>query len=313
MLAVISTDLTTKLPEEDNSLFIDHVAHAGEGSALKSTNGEHIELITGSASERGYTNSHGAQARFNIISYFIQLNSTHVVLLDYWNSCLRLVYRKTTIATDYTGLCTQPGYADGGPQQAMFLRPPAMIMGMGELKDFIIVLDSLNDAIRTVNIENKMVGTLVKSEKFHFLSAMTWELSVNKEEDVLILIGATSINKLRVSGTDFITSYGIVAGTTDNALIGFQDGGLQQARFNNPLQIMAIAKNVYLVSDPENSRIRLVDLITQQVSSICTRPAPTIYGPISKCSLQSPRALLLQGHANVYIGADSEILRLPGE
>jgi len=29
MLAVISTDLTTKLPEEDNSLFIDHVAHAG--------------------------------------------------------------------------------------------------------------------------------------------------------------------------------------------------------------------------------------------------------------------------------------------
>lgn len=50
--------------------------------------------------------------------------------------------------------------------------------------------------------------------------------------------------------------------------LGFKDGSLENAEFNNPQGLVFLNKNVLFVADTENHAIRKVDLLTNSVETV---------------------------------------------
>lgn len=50
--------------------------------------------------------------------------------------------------------------------------------------------------------------------------------------------------------------------------VGFKDGSLENAEFNNPQGLVFLNKNVLFVADTENHAIRKIDLLNNSVETV---------------------------------------------
>ena len=251
--------------------------------------GNTTTIIAGNAAETGYVEGVGESARFSALTGFTQISPSEVIVADAVNHCLRLVDRRTGETQPFVGTCGQEGNADGAKAQ---FNMPWSIIKDNQVPDHLLVADRLNDAIRSVLINDKLVTTFanVMEKPKNLLQLDNGDVMITSDHEVTLL--SYPLRQLLP-----------VAGVNDT--YGSADGEFSATRFFHPAEMLKLNKNKLMVADKANGKLRVLDLLTRQSSTFCT-------GLPKKCDFFNPRALLLVGD-ELYVGEEGKIIRIERE
>ena len=97
--------------------------------------------------------------------------------------------------------------------------------------------------------------------------------------------------------------FSVIAGSGQR---GFNNGSFNQMQFYYPYSLKFLNSHTLLVSDTYNHRLRVLDLITNTSSSICSGALGRADGDFSTCSLAFPRGLQILDET-LYIGTTLSI------
>jgi hypothetical protein len=169
-------------------------------------------------------------------------------------------------------ICADPATpcGDGGLATAAQLSDPQGV-AVDPLTGDLYIADTNNHRIRKVSAVSKTITTVVGTGVSGFngdgpalqtrLSAPT---GVAHDGTNLFIVDSNN-HLIRRLVNETITT---VAGSATTPLKGFVDGPAAGARFAFPRSVAWFAPQTLVVSDPNNSRIRRVNLATQTVSSV---------------------------------------------
>ena len=254
--------------------------------------------------EDGYANGADTSARFRNITGFLQLNRTHCILVDSDNHCLRFWERGKQVY-NFVGRCENPDHSDGIGTGAAFIKPFSLSRNKKESNIIFVTVRGTPNTIRTVDLNTKQVGTisltnsvLLPSQGFYTV------LADSASEHDVMLTADTFVSKIQLPDT--------VKNVFGNSTAGFLDGSITRVLFNDIRSIVAIRKDVYIVADANNYRLRIIDLVSQKVTSICSGINKYNPGNISECSLDKPTALFYHG-TMLYIGTEDKLLQMKGK
>lgn len=264
-------------------------------SSIKLTDGKATLTLVGAPDQGGYKEGEGQEARFNYITGFLQWNKTSIIVVDHQNHCIRTVDRQSWMTSKFVGYCQTNGSTDG--IEALFNKPWSIIKHARSRRK-VLVTDSDNDAIREIDIKKKTTKTLVRK---------------GLKRPMGITFDSTKRNLL-ITNLHYLSKYHfgtkIVTKLTGSKTKGFADGALDEAMFESPSDAIFLTKNVILVADQHNHRLRVIDIDKNSVSSICTGfDAVDADGSIRTCKTTDPSSLLAHD-GFIYIGQDSAIRTL---
>lgn len=300
----IEEDITGRVTHMERDLYLRNSLLFSEPTAIKSTNGTHVTLIAGRDMTTGYHNGIGPRARFSMITSFLQINSTDIVLADTLAHCLRLLTRTNHRVAQYAGKCQEEGTSDSSFSDAKFQAPKYMVRGEKDSIHKLFVVDETSNAIRVVNTELKTVETLFTSDEITGISGIVLD---SESSNTLLILSSTYIKKVSITGTNQSPLPTVFVSSGN----GLQDGSFAEASTNSPERILAIGKGVYLTSGEKLSSIlRVVDVVTESISSICQGHS-FFYtaGSISECLIPSPTGIALIRNY-LYVGGFAIIYRL---
>ena len=267
-----------------------------DSSALKTTDGTDTYNIAGKATQRGYVEGVGTVARFDIIASFLQLSTDRVLITDYSNHCVRSLDRITNETMTFVGNCTNSGNKDG--TDALLILPLKLIVDIKNPTRLLLAEeDGIIKSVKAANGNVSYFGTIVDHS---FIRNMIQEqdrgdLFVTFEHGVGLL--------------DYHTrAFSVIAGS---GVSGFNDGLFNQTRFSYP-SIKFLNSHTLLVSDTGNQRLRVLNLITNTSSSICTGEWGHADGNFSTCTLAWPHGLQILNET-LYIGTYQRIRLIKGE
>ena len=268
-----------------------------DGNALKTTDGTTTSLIAGSSISAGYLEDVGSNARFNAIFSFIQLSRSLIVLADINNYCFRNVDRTTNLTSTYSGNCTNRGDRDG--VDALFDSPVSIIQDVKNNTQLLIA-DFTLGSLRKIILASKHVSTIYKDGSYR-LSTLLQDPST----------GNIYVTFAHGSGLfDYeSTSFSVVTGSSRR---GFVDGAISQIRFDYPRGVAFLSPHKLLIADSFNHRLRVLDLITNTSSSICSGFGAHLDGDLSSCQLSLPQSLLTVNDV-IFVGEYRYIRSIHGK
>lgn len=261
-----------------------------EISRMKTTDGNTTTTVIDSAS---------SPAHFLV---FHQLNDTLIVSTDIALPCLRLIDRTIhNRTTTLAGLCSNSGYGFEDGSDAKFQSPRSIILDVKN-SSRLLVSDRRNNAIREVNINSGFVGTFYKAGTIHgpediYQDSVSGDLYITTNYSRIYILRYDSFAEIQISSTSD----------------GYFDGKFRSARFYTPSETVLVnERTVLLVADHNNNRLRIMDLLTNTTSSLCTGEDGHIDGDLASCSTKHPRCLLIVGDT-LYIGEAQRIRMIKGQ
>ena len=128
-----------------------------ENHCLKTLNlaNQQTSLVVGNSYIAGHRECSGGSARFNILSGFEQINSSHVLITDVYNHCIRLLDRSTNTTTMIAGVCGWSGHRDSPLTSARFNTPFKIIRLPNT--DRYLISDYGNLLIRELSLATRQV------------------------------------------------------------------------------------------------------------------------------------------------------------
>ena len=257
--------------------------------ALKTSDGTSTQTIAGDTTEYGYREGVASQARFSDIGGFAQLTENSVVVVDRGYHCLRHISRVSSFTSRFSGYCMRPGYENGKP--GYFKRPTSVAIDRMD-NNQLLVTDHHNNAVRTVTIDTRIVGTFAQSPSLEHIESLTQ----HPEGDIYV-IAWHAIYRISYK-------YRYVTLTSGKAGMvgGYRDSTLLDSLFYLPSRLLFTSNQHIVVTDTYNNKLRLVDLYYNRVTTlnICV-----------KC-LNEPDSLLLT-QSYLYIGQLDGITKVIGK
>lgn len=221
--------------------------------SLRSSDGTNTSNIVGVYNMTGYKEGVEEQARFHNIAGFHQLSCRRVIVVDELNSCLRLVQRTTLQTEQLVGTCTHTGYSDG--TKAMFDNPYSLLQD-NQNPDKLLITDRGNMALRTLDVNTRVVGTFVRGSHFTPIG-----ITQADNGDLYVVITANS----NLYHLDYQTK-------TLTALLMFREkGSTSQLQDNLSIGILLFAhqqKQKLLIADFMHQRLRVSDLVTKITGTV---------------------------------------------
>ena len=270
-----------------------HVIYT-DGKTLRSTDGRTTSLIVGSEFSNFYSfrDGVGDEVEFSTILGFAQINSTHLVAADLYNHCLRLISRITRKSYPYAAQCgsQNTGLYDG--KLSKFAYPAAVIKDRRSGDTSLLVLDRNNNAIRSVD-EQGHVTTVIQSDELDRPVAMTWDVM---NENIAYISNKNHISRLDLANLTLTRLSG------DLAKSGSQDGSFSSALFHQPRSILMLNEKRLLVADQDNSKLRMLDLSDEVVTSVCTGVRGHRDGGRDECQVLYPHSLMMSSEGGVLVG-----------
>ena len=251
---------------------------------LMTSDGTTTHLIAGNSTQHGYKEGVGADARFDYISGFTQISERLVVVADTNNHCMRLIDRTTNNTSGFSGQCMSRGYQDGHP--GLFATPWSVVMDQRD-KNQLLITDSSNNAVRTVDVMSRAAGTFLKSDSLRYIRGITQE---EKSCD-LIVTAYHAVYRI----TYIQRTVTLISGGTGSNSRGYRDSSLLDSLFYWPYELIFITPKTLLIADTWNNKLRLVDINSDQVTTLNVTN-----------SLNLPASLLLTNHS-LYVGQDEKI------
>ena len=267
-------------------------------NALKTTDGTTTSLIAGSATSGGYLEDVGSSARFQNIRSFIQLSRSLIVLADTSNYCFRNVDRTTNLSSTYSGNCTNRGDRDG--VDALFYNPTSIKLDVKNNTQLLIIDFNLG-SLKKIILASKHVSTIHKESSYRLTTLLQDPSTGNIYVTFLHGLGLIDYESL---------SFSVIAGSSSQS--GLVDGAISQVRFSNPREVAFLCPHKLLIADSSNDRLRLLDLITNTSTSICSGVQAHLDGDLSSCQLQGPWSLLTVNDVT-FVGEYNYIRSIQGE
>ena len=200
--------------------FIDHMEldlHKNDGSILftnstqlQTTNGEQTSVVSS-----GYRS----------ITGFKQLNSSHVVIVDYSESCLRIFNRLDESQVILAGTCGTPGSKDG-PSAKLFF--PHSVEFDKRNPGQLLFTEFGSGSLRSVDLTSGTVSTVI-SAGFNFPRGLTWFNSG------LLVYNQHYISEVTWR-SDGSAANNTLAGSTT---IGYRNGDFSITLFSFPLKFLS--------------------------------------------------------------------------
>ena len=217
--------------------------------ALMTSDGTTTHLIAGNFTQRGYREGVGADARFNFMTGFVQISEKLVVVADSNNHCMRLIDRTTNKTSLFSGQCQSEGYEDGRPGQ--FRYPRSVVMDQRD-KNQLLITDSRNKAVRTVDVESQAVGKFSQSASLNNIMGITQE---EKSGD-LYVTAYHAIYKI----TYIQKTLSLISGSPGRNSHGYRDSTLLNSLFYWLRGRIYITPHTLLVADTTSNKLSLVDM-----------------------------------------------------
>lgn len=280
-----------------------------DGSALKAYHRTTKDTadIAGSNNQDGpaairYREGRGTWARFSQITGFTQFNNSYVFVVDKDNNCIRIINRETKETSQLAGSCGGGnwGNADGDLTDARFNRPDQIVTA--SVSFVIYVTDSINKSIRKIDLFQNKVSTFKQLDQS--------PRSITIRRDSLKMYVTTRSQLIEITMSDGLINYII-----NSAEAGFNDGSLASAQISNPAAILQFKRDLYLLADTDNNRLRIVDIANNRTSSVCTGDEVFSAGikRIDSCQIKKPTAIMELGLADrdhqLIIGTRSTTMR----
>ena len=266
-----------------------------DGNALRyNTPDGSIKTVVGSPAEFGY--KAGRPAMFNSITGFVQMSASEVIVVDRNNHCLRQVDRNTTIVRPYVGRCQRRGDVLG--QNARFSEPWGVYQDIRNPR-ILYVTDSKNSAIKIVDTTTRTVKAFIKDSRMLEPSGL---LQTDKLFYLTTSNGVWSLTRQ--------SDLSLVSGPGDTSR-GFSDGLFRSAMYKGNREIIQINETTLAVADSSNHRVRVLDLIRDNVTSICNGDSGHVNEALLTCSLTYVYSLI-SSNDNLYFGEYQRIRMITG-
>ena len=241
-----------------------------DGDQLKTSNGSEVPVVT---------------SGFNYIRGFKQLNSTHIVVVDYSDHCIIMYNREDKSKRVIAGKCGVSGYVDG--VSARFKYPWGVEVDERN-PGHLLITDLGNDALRSVGVASGTVSTVIRTG-FRYPRGLTWY------NGRLLVVNSNYISEVTWTSDGTATNI-ILAGIGNN---GYRDGAFTGAQFYGPSDIHQWRDGLFLIADEYNERLRLLDMTKRKVLPVCV-------GSTTNCTTSTfipnnPRTLLVINDT-VYVG-----------
>ena len=284
---------------------------AAWGNALISTRLEFPEVyfLAGSVDNSGYVEGKSTDARFKEITSFLQLNKNRVAIVDHQNSCVRMLDRETEVTSPFVGKCGVIGWPDGKALEAEFNQPTDILFDERD-RNNLIILDDYNDAIRLLDMRTMMLKTLYANDTDLYRPRYAVVDKNNPDKLYITIMRRLVSYSFEKNAVTVLT--GAVPATDEEKYIIF-DGHLSAARFGYYLSgIAQINEQFLLISDYWNDKVRVIDLLNQQVYSVCDDDVVQVFGVVmhtqsSVCKSLRPHAVTLIND-QLYIGENGRIV-----
>lgn len=261
-----------------------HFLAALENAVVSFSPSGDMTVLAGSPTEEGFNNAPGSQARFSTVQGLYQLNNGTVMISDHGNHCIRLLTRVSNSLSTVSGKCTHPGHKDGDLETAMFATPTDL-EPMEPTGNRIAVVEFYG-RVRYILMRERMVMT-ASADKI-----------------------ATRLTHLFKNPSFFFISvkYGIVevvngAGTllTGSGEPGYSDGAFQDASYLDPQGMAMVNSSILLLADCRLNKIRVLNMDSKRVTSICSGQRGYKDGDEVTCQLSLPYSVLVKNQT-LYIG-----------
>ena len=227
------------------------IAHWSSLKILDQNFQEH--LIAGQTETSGFRDGEGSNALFTWVTSFIQSDTRHVLVVDHYSHCIRVIDRQTNGTSTYADICEYGGHNDQGLSQSRFYNPYTILRHPNNL---LYVSDEFNNAIR--RISGVTVSTIVRNSPLIKPRGMSFDR-----------LGEHLYATIRHGMVKVVLSNNYVTRITQSSN-GYADGTLGTSHFSNPYGISRVTDSTYIVADYGNSVLRIVDTVAGRVSSICT-------------------------------------------
>lgn len=276
-----------------------------EYQALLTTDGQSQDVIVG---QHGfwpiydYQEGIGTNATFRTISSFAQLNRTHTLIADRDNGCIRSLNRLTNETSHFSGICEHlkgsPKPAiDGSRLNATFWKINSLTL----YKTTLYIVESNSQRIRALDLADERVRTVITADNFTHSHHLPRVIVANWDTDILYVTTRYGIGQYDPSSDNF--TYMVKSPQS-----GFRDGNLLESKWWYNDGMVLLPNNSLIVADVNNNRLRIVDLISNNVTTWCFR-YPKAF---QNCSITKPNALRLI-NCTLFISNSKLIstLRLP--
>ena len=228
--------------------------------SLSTTDGVNSQILAGNATVRGYKEGQAQSALFRTITGFTQISPKRIIIVDKENHCLRLLEYPTypvvvPLTSVFSGQCQRSGSWNVRP--ALYSYP------------WSIVKDKLNTrqllVIRTVDSQTRVVGTFVKSRSIINVKYLAQEKGGDMYVTVKYAIFRITYSDKKIT---------LLSGKATNSGGGYRDSNLLKSLYYELYDLMFIGPDTLIVTDAWNSRLRLVDIKSDKVTTLATVRAP---------------------------------------
>lgn len=206
----------------------------------------------------------------------------------------------------------QPGYAgDGGPGISAQLRDPFAVRITAN--GMLYFSDTNNHCVRTINLKTntEQIRTVAGSGKAGYAGdgGPATEAKLNEpygiaidQADNLYIVERINATVRKVDGKTGTIS--TIAGVAGKKGFGGDGGPANQATLREPNGIALDGKGKLYIADVADQRIRVVDLKTGTISTLCgtgNKQTAGDNGPFAQASFAGPRALAMGPDGALYV------------
>lgn len=231
---------------------------------------------------------------------FKQINSTHVVLSLSSRNCLWILNRVDGRFKEFAGTCGSAGYNRGRVGTGKFSSPSGVEVDIRN-PGYLLVADTGNNALRSVNIQTGEIDTVIASE-FTSPKGLAWTANADLLVTNKHYISRVSWSNANVATNSFVTG--------SKSIRAYTNGFFNYTRFSDPYEVIGLGDNLFLVADRDNERLRLLNFNTQRVEPVCFKGE---YSCTSSSELPSSPSAIVKAGNDVYVGMYNGIYKLKGQ
>lgn len=225
---------------------------------------------------------------------FVQVNVTHVVLVDATTWCLRILNRKTNVTSPVLKGTCFPSHTD----EPNLYKPWKVIEDIRNPGN-LLVTDRQADLLMSVDVKNGEWSS-VAARDLHMVESMQWM------GQQLLLTSKYNVTRLTWSDEGAV-SVEIIAGSDKS---GDELGKLLSAKFNQLAGIGKLEKNKFILADSLNFKMKLMDMDENTIGPVCYE---TEFPKYKKCKCTEwPYSFLSDGDT-LYVGTNEGVQKLSGK
>jgi len=236
--------------------------------------------IAGNIRHSGYKEGKSLYSRYGVITGVLLFpeDKNKVWIADHTNGCIRHVNRKSLQSAELVGKCTESLVKDGNFSVAGIGEPIGLLY---YTRDDVFFFENKEPSVRRIH---KLHGKWVV-ETIYIANRAAKYIALDPHKKYVYMTHSAGVSRINEEGETLIIE----------SKNGHHDGPIKEAKTRELGYMMFLSNDLFMVVDTGNNVIRVVDLYSSLVSTICvpqTSEPVSVEGIVDRCRIQKPIYLL---------------------